>query len=129
MAIKKKPFKNFNGTTWDSIYFETSEDQLKEIIQGGVDNLKYRKLPGGLIEQWGSVGIITTSNGAIDQLLTLPINFTVSNAFFAEAYIQTDWYEKFVHVRQYSASQIRIVVQNGLTPSVMYDIRYYCKGY
>ena len=103
--------------------------EAAETTYGGVGNLKWVKHPNGLIEQWGSVGITSTEAGVIDEILTLPIDFTVSNAFFAEAYIHAEWNEEFVHVRQYSASQIRIVVQNGLTPSAMYDVRYYCKGY
>jgi|LGVE01.1.fsa_nt_gb hypothetical protein len=83
MAIKKKPFKNFNGTSWDDIYFETSEDQIKS---GWVQNLwttgGCRKLPGGMIIQWGSVATPTmaadSGSGGYKKAVTYPILFTTA---------------------------------------------------
>lgn len=50
--IIKRPFKTFNGSDWNTHYFQTSEDMIKEQVQS-LNTTGYRKLPGGLILQWG----------------------------------------------------------------------------
>ena len=57
----KKPFKKFNGMDWDTVYFDASEDQIKTGWTQLLTTTGYRKLPGGLIIQWGIVG--GTMNG------------------------------------------------------------------
>jgi hypothetical protein len=137
MAIKKKPFKNFNGTSWDEIYFETSEDQIKDgWIQGkpsNGENYCYRKLPGGLILQWGSFGLSSTSSGIIDVIHTLPISYTQSSAFYASSYLSlTSYWEEFgtkIHTSMASLGQLRFVLGGGANPSQGYDLRYFCIGF
>ncbi|MEF9953427.1 MAG: hypothetical protein RR657_05055 [Peptostreptococcaceae bacterium] len=52
-TTKRAIYKVSNGTDFDTIHFETVE----ELIKGAVQDLSptgYRKLPSGLIIQWGS---------------------------------------------------------------------------
>lgn len=57
MKIQKAQYKVFNGTDFDKVHFETAEDMLVGISQQIKDN-GYRKLPGGLILQWGVTPVI-----------------------------------------------------------------------
>jgi len=105
-------------------------ETLGEWTQGSDGNLEYVKHASGMIDQWGSIGITSDSSGLIDYTLTLPIDFEVSSAWFGQGYLKTtDWNTAQVFIRQYSASQIRIVVTGGLAADSLYDVRYYCKGY
>ncbi|SHI89827.1 hypothetical protein SAMN05444401_1722 [Clostridium amylolyticum] len=71
----KRPFRSFNGTDWDKHYFETSEDMLVNATQS-LAEIGYRKLPGGLILQWGWYVLPETNiNGLTGYTATLPISF------------------------------------------------------
>ncbi|MGJ0908841.1 hypothetical protein CF065_18915 [Clostridium sporogenes] len=52
--IIKRPFKTFNGSDWNTHYFQTSEDMIVDIVQS-LGSTGYRKLPGGLTLQWGTL--------------------------------------------------------------------------
>lgn len=56
MANKKAQYNVDNGSGYDTFHFETSEDMLVDIKQSFEEN-GYRKLPGGLILQWGRTHI------------------------------------------------------------------------
>ena len=80
MAIQKVRERVHNGGTtgteadWDIIYMETSED----VLVGQVENLAetgYKKLPGGLILQWGRVQPSSNQSGEASQQVTLPVTF------------------------------------------------------
>lgn len=96
MATKKAQYNVDNGNGYDTYYFETSED----VIINPVQNLAgsgYRKLPGGLIIQWGAVNVPAGDyNGYTGTFVTLPISFpnqilnisgTLSHSVEAEKYI------------------------------------------
>lgn len=53
MTTKKAQYTVDNGTDFDIYHFETDEDMVKATAQSIGDN-GYKKLPGGLILQWGT---------------------------------------------------------------------------
>ena len=57
MAEIKRAFKTFNGSGWDTCYFDTDESQIKMGFQQSlacdyVGKWAYKKLPGGLAIAW-----------------------------------------------------------------------------
>ena len=73
----KRPIKIFNGTDWDKILPEISEDQIKSgWVQSNNGNvIGHRKLPGGFKIQAGYVGGVSAANGA---WVTFPEAFTTA---------------------------------------------------
>ncbi|MBE6055844.1 hypothetical protein [Clostridium sp.] len=67
MEIIKRPFKTkqIDGN-WGKCYFETSEDMIKDQVQS-LGSSGYRKLPGGLILQWGYYLTPTGGSNGIDR--------------------------------------------------------------
>lgn len=99
MATKKAQYNVDNGNGYDTYYFETSED----VIINQVQNLAvsgYRKLPGGLIIQWGRINVPAGEfNGYTGTIATFPISFpneilnvsgTLSHSVESEKYIVKD---------------------------------------
>lgn len=72
MAIIKRPFriKKADGS-WEEHRFPTSEDMIVDAVQN-LSGTGYRKLPGGLILQWGTYG---TSVGGQYLRGMFPITF------------------------------------------------------
>ena len=72
----KRPFHTFNGTDWDTHYFDTSEDQIKS---GWTQNLikdgGYRKLPGGLILEFGVAMTPVNGDGNANINIAFPLAF------------------------------------------------------
>ena len=52
MAVKKAIYQVDNGASFDEIHFRTSEEQIVGARQS-LGKTGWRKLPGGLILQWG----------------------------------------------------------------------------
>lgn len=135
MGVIKKPFKNYNGVDWDKLFFETSEDQITEgwlqKTKDGTNDYCYRKLPGGLIMQWGSYGATSNANGIIDNLITLPVAFSESLGFYGHAYLEREWddYALRVHTKYHSDGQIRCVLPSGAAPNTFYHLRFFAIGF
>lgn len=72
MAIIKRPFriKKADGS-WEEHRFPTSEDMIVDAVQN-LSGTGYRKLPGGLILQWGRT---TNISDGQQILVTFPIAF------------------------------------------------------
>ncbi|GAA0735471.1 gp53-like domain-containing protein [Clostridium oceanicum] len=89
MTVKKAVYKVDNGSGFDDIFFKTSEDMIVNQVQSLGKN-GYRKLPGGVILQWGFY--MTPSGGHNDSTegiyykyinnLSLPTSFTNSDFCF-----------------------------------------------
>ena len=83
MAIKQAVYQVDNGTDFDKIHFETSEQMLVDILQS-LSETGYRKLPGGLIIQWGrSNARFINSGGAYiaETKVLFPIAFPNERLF------------------------------------------------
>ncbi|WP_195245038.1 gp53-like domain-containing protein [Clostridium celatum] len=80
MAIKKVRERFHNGGTtgteadYDVLHYETSEDLIVNQVQQ-LTETGYRKLPGGMILQWGKVQPTSSSAGEASQQVILPIQF------------------------------------------------------
>lgn len=71
MAIKNAQYNVDNGNGYDTYHFETNEDMITGVFQRLTDT-GFRKLPGGLIIQWGKIGI---DNNLVDFIATFPVSF------------------------------------------------------
>lgn len=76
----KRPIQIFNGTDWDKILPEISEDMIKSGFAQNLAASGYKKLPGGLIIQWGrwltTTSVYSSNVGAYRVQLTFPVAFT-----------------------------------------------------
>lgn len=96
MAQKNAVYQVDNGSGFDEIHFRTNENMIVNPTQNLADS-GYRKLPGGLIIQWGRVNVPAGDyNGYTGTFVTLPISFpnqilnvsgTLSHNVEAEKYI------------------------------------------
>ncbi|WP_035293760.1 hypothetical protein [Clostridium sp. KNHs214] len=80
--IIKRPFQIRIPGGWEKHYFETSEDMIVNIIQS-LETTGYRKLPGGLILQFGQ-GLARFVGGASGYVSERDVVFPV--AFQSRAY-------------------------------------------
>lgn len=60
-GVKKAQYNIANENEYDTYHFETSEDLIVNAIKNVNGNTGYRKLPDGLIIQWGYITNIGTS--------------------------------------------------------------------
>lgn len=99
MATKKAQYMVDNGSGYDVYHFETDEDMITDVKQSQLAN-GYRKLPGGLIIQWGRFNVPAGEyNGYTGAIATLPLTFpneilnvsgTLSHSVTDEKYIISD---------------------------------------
>ncbi len=80
-TTKNGIYKVDNGTDFDEIMFKTIEDMIEGAHQSLSQN-GYRKLPGGLIIQWGSNG-----TNSVGTTVALPVAFP--NQFLAVVAVPT----------------------------------------
>ena len=83
MAVKQAVYQVNNGTDFDEIHFRTSEQMLVDILQN-LSETGYRKLPNGLILQWGvgTARFINSSGVYIAEAdVVFPIAFPTKRAF------------------------------------------------
>lgn len=117
-AIFKKPFKKFNGVDHDKYYLETSEDQLKEgWVQGTAGYGGYRKLPGGLILQWGAVATGDFSyyggiNGYTGRI-TFPVAYTANPKIFTTSAFNAGIFDSGVYDIDIYGSTLTSAIQAG----------------
>ncbi len=72
----KRPFRTFNGSDWDTHYFETSEDQIVTGFNQDMNAARgYKKFPGGQIHQFGYADLTTDSSGIAQVQIKLPTTF------------------------------------------------------
>ena len=75
MATKKAQYNVDNGNGYDTYHFETSEEMITGAYQRLTDT-GFRKLPGGLILQWGSYYATNLqAPGTVEGTLHFPIAF------------------------------------------------------
>lgn len=79
-TTKNAVYKVHNGTDFDTIHFETGENNLVNVGQLLTGN-GYRKFPGGLILQWGYVYFPNGRTGHYENTISFPIAFP--NSVFA----------------------------------------------
>lgn len=96
MAQKNAVYQVDNGNGFDEIHFRTNENMIVNPTQN-LAGSGYRRLPGGLIIQWGRINVPAGDyNGYTGTIATLPISFpnqilnvsgTLSHSVEAEKYI------------------------------------------
>lgn len=95
-TVKNGIYQVDNGVDFDEIHFRTNENMIINQSQS-LAGSGYRKLPGGLIIQWGRVNVPAGEyNGYTGTFATLPISFpneilnasaTLSHSVESEKYI------------------------------------------
>ena len=135
MAIKKVRERVHNGGTtgteadYDVLHYETSED----LIVGQVENLVetgYKKLPGGLILQWGRVQPSSNQSGDASQQVTLPVTFPkMCLGAFANVNDVSGSHESIGNYKcnAYGNNSAIVVRANG-SPSTKITIRWFALG-
>lgn len=128
----KRPFRSFNGTDWDTHYFDTSEDMIKS---GWVQSLGearcYRKLPGGQIYIFGYGDLTTNASGIATQTITLPIAFPSKFVSLTGGIYEigdSTWTVGQLVLTKVGLNQAKIVI-NGGAPSKIFRVSFEAKGY
>lgn len=132
MADRRAEYRFKNGTVWDRLFFSITEPCIISGFQEGrKDNDCWRKLPGGMLIQWGAFGAMANSAGVIDRTITLPVATTNvdSNYIDARLFTRSDsWNTAMVqaHAFQETKTQIIVVVSGGLKANMWYDVHWLC---
>ena len=114
---------------YDVLHYETSED----LIVGQVENLAetgYKKLPGGLILQWGRVQPSSNQSGYASQQVTLPVTFPkMCLGAFANVNDVSGSHESIGDYKcnAYGNNSAIVVRANG-SPSTKITIRWFALG-
>lgn len=74
MAQKNAVYQVDNGSGFDEIHFKTNEEVIVGYKHSLMEN-GYRKLPGGLILQWGKISVVANQSGIVDEVGNFPIQF------------------------------------------------------
>ena len=91
----KRPFRSFNGTDWDTHYFDVSEDQIKtgftQSFNTSSGSWKYKKLPGNVVMciagARGNSFLHESVSNANAYTMTLPFTFKYTpTAFISSQY-------------------------------------------
>lgn len=112
--------------------FKTDETMILSGFQEGrKDNDCWRKLPGGMLIQWGAFGAMANSAGVIDRTITLPVATTNVDSNYIDARLFThsdSWNTAMVqaHAFQETKTQIIVVVSGGLKANMWYDVHWLC---
>ena len=86
MAKIKRAFKTFNGSSWDTCYFDTDESQIVTGFQQNIDNIAdnswhYKKMPGGMVIAWARVKSSTMTNSPVSGDYSIKLNFPFTFAY------------------------------------------------
>lgn len=114
MAEIKRAFKTFNGSGWDTCYFDTDESQIVTGFNQDINAARgYKKFPGGQIHQFGHADLTTDSNGIAQVQVKLPTSFenhlTSITGSHADAN-RTTWSVGYFIFEVISLNSIKIIV-------------------
>ncbi|MEA5003636.1 MAG: hypothetical protein VB030_05835 [Eubacterium aggregans] len=128
----KRPIQIFNGTDWDKILPEISEDMIKSGWTQNMGGNGYKKFPGGLILQWGVTTGVVGSDGNLNQSITFPITFPngavcVFNRQYLNGYY-SDVLNKNVWMTMYSSQKFGLT-GNTLNANTNFQIHWFAIGY
>lgn len=127
MADRRAEYRFRNGTVWDRLLFSVMESC---IIDGWIQNIGndkgYRKLPGGLIIQFGKYTVTANANQHVDAICTLPIAFPSKKLYAnATALYDGDFNQykaaNFVNVDN-TLNSVRITNPNGFAVGSSYQV-------
>lgn len=134
MADRRAEYRFRNRTVWDRLFFSITEPCIIGGFQEGrTNNDCWRKLPGGMLIQWGAFGAQADSAGVIDKIITLPVATKNIDSNYVDGRLFTRnnlWNVAMVqaHAFQEKTTQIEIVVSSGLKALTWYDVHWLCIG-
>lgn len=127
MAQKNAVYQVDNGNGFDEIHFRTNEAMITGVAQN-LDSYGYRKLPGGLIMQWGYHTILPGHVSA-DITYTFPISFPSTCISFINSLEGRDnnW-DSTLNGYALNNTSYRVVLRNN-SNSIENRIRWFALGY
>ncbi|SEA16173.1 hypothetical protein SAMN04515656_104154 [Eubacterium aggregans] len=128
----KRPIQIFNGTDWDKILPEISDDMIKSGFAQSLAASGYKKLPGGLIIQWGVTAGVVDGSGNLNKTITFPIAFPNDIAcVFNRQHLNglyTDVLNKNVWMVGYGLNSFSLI-GNNLNANINFEIHWFAIGW